>query len=451
MRTKVILTTNLLVAKGRSSKFDHPADIDDIKKELDHRFLDSLTKLRIPKNTDVIAHALVVGTAKLTQVQKASIENFVRAFNEKIETHVFYPSTLLNLITDLRAQKLCDIYNYSKIRNTAFVLGTIYGADLLIQVDTDQYIPRDYLLKAMETYHQPGVHCWSGFYNEEGSKTTPACDPLDIWPKFSAMVVDASRLLAKDKLQPTIFAKGGNMLFKRDYFTNICYPTRVARGEDFALALRSWLIYHNGNPKADIEPLNPKFKTYLDPSDDATVIHYTKHKALLNFLPYLERNLMRFAVERATFYDQSRLSYQELANLSTYMSRMILEPNASYSAYIKKIYSALRSRIKHGRSKAFTAQIATNPVYCSLRGSIVRVQKLPYYPPRAISNSERRVLNLIKGLRGRHLFDEYLDEQKRYIKLIAGTLKNRRTLYQQLCRSSRKVSSLRRDRSTEQW
>jgi len=435
VKTKIVLTTNIFVGKGKSSKFDHPADADDIKKELDYRFLDSLSKMDIPEHTEVIVHALVVGAARLTEGQKQEVRGFVDAFNSRIETHIFFPPALLRLVKRLNAQKICGLYNYSKIRNLAFILASIYDADLLIQVDTDQYIPRKFLLHAMENYQDKDIYCWSGLYREEGLKITPVCDPLELWPKFSSMIVDASKLIAEGKIQPALFAKGGNMLFKKGFFKSICYPVMVTRGEDFALALRSWLIYHNGNRAADIEPYDERFKIYLDPCDDAAVIHYTQHKALLNFLSYLERNLMRFAVERVTFYGQEKFSYEELGKLSVYLSRMILAKNSSYKEYVRRVYSNLKRKVQSKKTAEFSAEVAGHPVYCSLRGTVVKVQKLPYYSGEMISNSLERILDYVERIEKKDLFRKYLGEQKEFIDIVSRVQLRRDSIYQELQKS----------------
>jgi len=410
-KRKIIITTNLyLTPKKSSSAFDHPLAVRNFSYELEKGYLKSVQKLKVPQDIDLILNFLIAGVRKLNPDFKKKIIDYFKPYYQYRKIRLFFPEQISGLKKQLKDKEIIGIENYCAIRNTAFILAFLQKADLLIQIDSDESLPPEYVTEAIKIAKKHKLSAFGGFYLEEGRPLSPLFDPLDFWPKFSSMSVDYSRVMASEKPIPTIYGKGGNMVFLKSYYSRICYPKFVPRGEDTALGLRSWLVYYNGNSLAKIKAGDKTFRFHLSSSPKLMITHHTEHRSIQSFLPYLEKNLIRFAIERNTFQHQKKFTKDKLYSQATYISRMLLIEN--YEAFVNHIYDECQN------SCSLSAPLSKNPVYLAMKGLSKKPSHYPRYKTEEIEASRKRVLRFCRGLRQKNLWQEYKKYQLKYLNLI---------------------------------
>ena len=411
----IVITTNIYrkIPKTKND-FDHPTKNNLLYKQLHPKLTPSLLKQELPKNSTLTLHVLVSCTTPISPSSIKALKDYLKPLTSRIDLKIFtFENTLA--IQQLN-HALFDLNSYPGIRNTALVLAYQDKADWVIIIDSDEELPDNYLANVLSTLEKnPKIKALSRFYLEEGRRLSPLQDPLESWPKYSAMNVDATQLIAENKVAESFFGKGGNMILAYPFYSKMCFPTDIPRGEDLAFILRTWLIYYNGNPRAGIKPKDTTFKFFLNPKRNMAVIHHTKHLAIRNFLDYLERNLARFAIETNTILHQKGLSTKDLITRSTYMGKVIFLPN--FPVVVNTIYKELHQKTRKGTLKL------TNPVTVALRASHHPQEGCPAYTKKQIEASKARLLRLWKNIESKNYFLQYQKEQSAYIKALKSLKK----------------------------
>ncbi len=378
------------------NNFDHPVLLKDIKNIAIYRkMLKSFEDLKVPENIELKFLFFAIGT----DAQLITRDKYLYGYSDGLIKKAF--KTIIenynidyDIITNSDLKKIPKINNielfvnsqdYGAIRNLGFVYANIYNSDLLVQIDSDEIVPKDYLKTVIDVVENNDVHIFSGFYVENNSVFPSAKDTLKTWAKFSYMSKDIQRFEI-NKLTPAIYAKGGNMVFTREFFSKMCYPGYVVRGEDFSLALLSWIIYKNGNNLAGIQPNNPVFKAYFYSSMNMAIGHHPLKQANNNQLLYLFKNMLRFAFDRNVFLNQNLLTKNDLKSLGIYMYEMIRADN--YIEFIKKVFNEFKSKF----SKT--------------------------YGEKEILRAEKALITSVIAINKRNLFNEYKEFQKKYIDFI---------------------------------
>ncbi len=377
--------------------FDHPISISEINKNLIYKkMLSSFEKMLVPDNVEVKFLFFAIGTDSSNMTRRrflygyadGSIRKVMRELlnNYKINSGIITNVDIIKLSKISNNQEFLKSDNYGSIRNLGFIFANIYDFDLLIQIDDDEIVPENYLEIVINTIEENNVDAFSGFYLENNSVFPSANDVLETWPKFSYMSKDVERLTKDDLLKPAIYGKGGNMIFTKNFFSKICYPSYVFRGEDFSLLLASWVIYKNGNELAEIDKDNETFKTYFLPAERIAVDHHPTKQSNKNQLYYLFKNLLRFAFDRNLFLHQNKLTDKELEEYGYYMYKMVCVED--YYKYIDNIFEEFEQKFssEYGKEK--------------------------------IQSTKNSLIKFIKQIDKRDLFQEYKVFQKEYVEFI---------------------------------
>jgi len=267
VKTKhIVITTNLYRQATKSrSDFDHPSGNNNLYQNLDPRLATSIALQELPAGWQLSWHIIITQPSPVSKNSLNKIKEHIKTAGQKAEIKIFAFENIQG-IHEINP-KLFNLTTYPGTRNTAFALANLDRADILIQIDADEELPPNYLSTVIQTLEQnPRISALGGFYLEEGRRVSPLADPLESWPKYSAMNVDTTEITANDKVAPSYFAKGGNLIVTRKFYKKMCFPTAIPRGEDFAMILRAWLTYYNGNKKAGIKAKDPIFKFWVNPS-----------------------------------------------------------------------------------------------------------------------------------------------------------------------------------------
>jgi hypothetical protein len=135
---------------------------------------------------------------------------------------------------------LLVLRGYSNIRNCCLAAACLTGADAAVLFDDDEvYEDPDYLYKVAENIGSVsnGSEVWglAGYYvNADGNYYLP--ENVDWvysqWPALKAMN-EAFRMIASgERLKPTSWVFGGNMVVHRHLYTSLAFDPLVTRGED---------------------------------------------------------------------------------------------------------------------------------------------------------------------------------------------------------------------------
>lgn len=409
-RKHIVITTNIYRRSPQTEDdFDHPTSVNKLYKELHPALGKSISSQEIPSDIKVSWHIIITGSSPVFPSSIERLKNHIKLANDKINLKIFtYKNT--GKIYELYPS-LFDFNSYPGVRNASCAFAFRDGADLLIKIDADEELPETYLKEVLSTFAKyPKIKALGGFYLEEGRRLSPLQDPLEAWPKYSAMNVDVTRIVAGNRTVESFFAKGGNMALTRPFYTKICHPTVIPRGEDFAFILRAWLIYYNGNPKIGLKPKDPTFKFFVNPSLKMSIIHHTRHEAIRNFLNYTEKNLIRFAYETNTILHQDGLSQKDLIASSTYIGKVIFLPN--FPVVVDTIYKELHQKTRKGTKRL------TNPVTAALKASAHPQNGYPTYTKKQINASKKRVVRVWDKIQNKNFFTHYQKEQKKYIEAL---------------------------------
>ncbi len=396
---KVLFVINFYIntTPKQNNVFDHPSILKTINNTpIHHKLLASLEKMNVPDNIDVKFLFFAIGT----DAQKHTRRKYLFGYNDggikqELKSMISQYNINSGIITNTDLTKFSGLENkevflrsddYGSIRNLGFIFGNVYDADLLIQIDDDEIVPKTYLETAIDIVEKNEISAFSAFYIENNSFYPSAKDSLESWQKFKFMSKDIERLSKNNSIKPAIYGKGGNMVFTKEFFSNCCYPAYVLRGEDFSLVLASWCIYKNGNDKAKISPGNQIFKTYFCPFKEIAVQHFPVKQANKNQLFYLFKNLLRFAFDRNMIMNQDGLSREDIKEVGYYMYKMI-EPD-NYISYINDIFNEFKTKFSNNFSE------------------------------KEISGTKLALLEAIDKLNNRNLFEEYKLLQTMYIKFI---------------------------------
>ena len=361
--------------------FDHPTSLENFKENNTfEKFYASVNKLNIPAEYEIDLFIFAVAANKDCS-KDCEIKNKIYSIlkDAAYNTFVITNSDVFKLRNE--GNKFLSTDGYCDIRNLGFIFGYHNNSDYLIQFDDDEIIPENYLVKMIELYDvDPEIYSLNSLYEKDGTVTVDESSDFYSWKKLSFMNEDFKRLSNLKKPIQSIFGLGGNMTFKREYFSKICYPEKVIRGEDFALLLAARLIYSNGNKLCNIRPGNKEFISYFT-SDDEMIIahrppetgHDKKHK--------LKNDFIRFAMQRTFCKDYLPLS--ELYSLSRYVYRMMSIED--YFSFVKDVYK------EAGKNDSML------------------------YSDDFINSEVNEINNLLTELNKRDLFTEYKEYQNKYI------------------------------------
>ena len=384
---KISLVVNVYVntTPERENTYDHPTDFDKLDKESTFvKFYNSVNNLKVPADHEFDLYIFAIAANNDTS-KDADIKQKISSIVKDAGYDVFIITNSDVYQLKEEGNTFLSVDGYCEIRNLGFIFPYHNNSDYVIQFDDDEIVRENYLPKMIELYDSnPDIYSINALYEKDGEVIVDERGDMKSWNKFSIMNEDFSRLSNLTEPIESIFGLGGNMTFKREYFSQMCYPEKVTRGEDFALLLAARLVYANGNDQCAISAGNQCFKSYFTSENDMIIIHEPpastpkKHKLKLDFV--------RFIMQKALM--KNYLSMDELYKLSRYIYRMLSIDD--YYEFAVTVYSE---------------SAETNP---------------EAYPAEFINTELDDIKKLIKDLEKSDLFEEYKEYQKKYM----ASLKN---------------------------
>jgi hypothetical protein len=386
---KISFVVNLYIDTDENveNQFDHPTVLKTFNEENTFcNTVDSIKKAVVPEGYEVDLIVLANAVNNVTtfdQIIRDKVENVIR------DSKISYNCILVtnSAIFNLRSNGIDFISTdgYCELRNLGFVFAFHNNSDIIVQIDDDELVKETHLVKMVEIFSKyPEIKILSGLYqNANGIYQDETKDYIE-WGKDKAMNDDRRIITAADKPVEIMYGMGGNMMIKREYFSKICYPERVPRGEDFALLLASNLIYLNGNEIAEIESWNDYFKTYSVKEEDIIIIHKQPYSEKKNRLKYVKLNLIRFIKQK--YMLNGYISKERFWEVSRYMYLMTM--NDDFLGQVRRIYNEV---------------IAKYPEDCTKQEA-----EKDYF----------EVCQAYEKYSNRDLFAEYKEYQKKYLDCI---------------------------------
>jgi GT2 family glycosyltransferase len=194
---------------------------------------------------------------------------------------------------------------YAAVRNLQLLIPAMLGAEIIIAIDDDEVLPRNYLTQALKwiggDYEGEKITGIAGPYlNEEGSPYISEAKEISniLVDKSIFMNQTMRQLLAHpDELTKSPMALGGNMIFHRDLFTQVGFDPAITRGEDIDYLINARIVGQSFyfDPKMTITHLPPRnFEApqYAKMRQDVIRFIYEREKLNLyhlsadEFLPY---------------------------------------------------------------------------------------------------------------------------------------------------------------------
>ena len=337
---KISFVVNLYIDTDESTEnnFDHPTLLKTF--DIENTFantVESIKNVKVPEDCEVDLIILANAVNNIAVHDSSIKEKLERIIlNSEIEINSFLITN--SDVIELRNKGIGFIATdgYCELRNLGFYFAYHNSTDIIVQIDDDELVKTTHLEKMMEIFNKnPEIKMLSGLYqNPNGIYQDETKDYIE-WGKEKAMNDDRRIISAADRPVEIIYGMGGNMMIKKEYFSQICYPESVPRGEDFALLLASNLIYLNGNVSVGIESGNNDFKTYSAKDEEMIIIHKQPYSEKNNILKYVKLNLIRFIKQK--FMLDGYISKEKYWEISRYMYLMTM--NENFIEQIRRIYN----------------------------------------------------------------------------------------------------------------
>jgi len=384
---KISMVVNIYIDTNPEMEniFDHPTDFEKFDSENTFiHTLESINKLNVPSGYkfDLFVFALSVNN----DISKDSqIREKIACMVKNCEYDVFIVTNSDIRDINIEGHDFLSTKGYCEIRNLGFIFPYFNNSDFVVQIDDDEILRENYLTKMVEIYeNNPDIYVLNGLYEKDGKVLVDETDDYENLKQSNAMNEDIRRLCSTDKPVEAMFGLGGNMTFKREFFSQICYPENLPRGEDFALLLAASLIFFNGNDKCEIQPGNSVFRTFFTSEKEMTIIHKPPYSPSKNKLKYLELNFERFIMQRSML--KNYIQRDKFYNLTRYMYRMLAVDD--YLDLVNKMYDEATEKY---------------PEECNKE---------------KVKNSKIRIKDFYNEYSKRDLFDEYKNYQKKYLSFL---------------------------------
>ncbi|WP_113674734.1 hypothetical protein [Vallitalea guaymasensis] len=325
MNFAMVINVYIDTDKNMINVFDHPTGLESF--EDDNTLVNtikSVNELKVYDEDNLKIYIFAIGTNEDTTKDSIIRDKVAGVMNTCRFPNSIYTNTDINSYRINTQNEFFSVKGYPEIRTLGFIIPYLLDEDIIIQIDDDELLRKDYMVYIKEVLNDnEDKYIFTAPYEKNGTIKIKTEDKLKSWKKFSSMDNDIIRLTKDDNIKETLFGFGGNMIVRKDFAGKMFYPEDVPRGEDFSLLLASRLIYANGNEKADIHKEDKMFKAYFLTDEAVTIIHEPPVEAKADFLFYLEKNLKRFIMEWNMFTNQKAINREELKDLSDYMSEMI--------------------------------------------------------------------------------------------------------------------------------
>ena len=291
--------------------YDHPTPLDETGTLA--FLLDSLLQQDSPP--DFAALILISTTApKYAREATTRVRQIITPYTKKLNLHVADIETAQFLNQELQSHGLNlgieSMSGYAAVRNLQLLIPAMMGAEIIVAVDDDEVLPKNYLEQATKwlgrDYEGEKITGVAGPYlNEDGSPYISEAEILsNILVDKSVFMNETMRQLMThpNKLAKTPMALGGNMIFHRELFTRVGFDPAITRGEDIDYLINTRIAKHSFffGPKLTITHLPPRHfeaPQYAKMRQDVIRFIYEREKLRLHnlasdeFLPYPGRLL----------------------------------------------------------------------------------------------------------------------------------------------------------------
>ncbi|MDN5343053.1 MAG: hypothetical protein PWP28_1928 [Oceanotoga sp.] len=325
MKNAIVINIYLTTEKGEKHPFDHPTPLEEFEEK--NTFFDtlkSINELEVPENEEIKLYIFAIAANEITKKDNIIYEKVNKLMNEsRFEYEIYTNTDILNLREKYKSD-FFSVKGYPEIRNQGFIIPLINKEDIIIQIDDDELLRKNYFKKTVKILKEnPDKFIITAPYEKNGTVRIMGEDPVKSWKKFSSMDMDIIELSKDENIKESTFGFGGNMIVRKEFAEKMLYPLDVPRGEDFSLLLASRLIYENGNKYINISKKQNIFRSYYISDKDLTIIHKPPVEAKKDIMFYIEKNMKRFIMEWNMFINQEELKIEDLKKLSNYLYYMI--------------------------------------------------------------------------------------------------------------------------------
>ncbi len=235
--------------------YDHPTPLDKTG-----TLARALESVRILRYRDF--RVVVLGPATHPELESA-VEEKLWEISEPFKG--YYPLALLTHAHERRIKQVLEdkgraqytpfvsLRGYSNIRNFCLLAAHLAGAEAAVLFDDDQVYEDPYYLDKVaqnigEERGGSAVLAVAGYYvNPDGGyRVQPNRDPvLAEWPAAEFMNRAFEIIAGGERLKPTPWVFGGNMVVHRDLFTRVAFDPLVTRGEDIDYLINAKFLGHD--------------------------------------------------------------------------------------------------------------------------------------------------------------------------------------------------------------
>ncbi|MBT7782679.1 MAG: glycosyltransferase [Anaerolineae bacterium] len=252
-----------------SGIYDHPTPLDEDGTLA--FLLESLCEQDSPPSFSAL---ILVSTTKAEYASQATarVQQIIAPYIQKLNLHIADIKTAQFLDQELQTHEIdlqiASMRGYAAVRNLQLLIPAAMGAEVIIAIDDDEVLPKNYLQQATKRigkdFEGEKITGIAGPYlSEEGSPYISEAE------KVSNILVDKSvfmnetmrQLMAyPDELKKTPMALGGNMIFHRDLFTQVGFDPDITRGEDIDYLINACIEGQSFyfDPKLTITHLPPR-------------------------------------------------------------------------------------------------------------------------------------------------------------------------------------------------
>ncbi len=300
--------------------YDHPTPLQG--QSTLPRLLDSLvSQINAPDFQVLVLVAAV--TQKENEKARVRVIQLLAPFQDRLKLSLADGHTAEWIRGSSLMKKISSsisMQGYGNIRNLQLLIPASLGADVIVALDDDEVVPEDYLIRAFKWLGKKlGNRSVTGlggpYLDSRGSPYLPEPERgTNLFAAKSVLINQTMReLMAKPyRLIETSMIFGGNMIFHRKLFSQVCFDPAIPRGEDIDYLINAKIAGESFffDPELGITHLPPRqyeSPEYGKMKQDLIRFSYEREKILhagLNpsdFSPYpgclLDEEVIRLALE----------------------------------------------------------------------------------------------------------------------------------------------------------
>jgi hypothetical protein len=303
--------------------YDHPTPLQG--QSTLPRLLDSLgSQINAPDFQVLVLVAAV--TQQENEIARTRVIQLLTPFQDRLKLSLadertakwIRGSSLMKSLSKLPSS--ISMQGYGNIRNLQLLIPASMGAEVIIALDDDEVVPTDYLTRALKWIGKKlGNRAVTGlggpYLDSRGSPYLPEPERgTNLFAAKSVLINQTMRgLMAKPyRLIETPMIFGGNMVFYKKLFSQVCFDPAIPRGEDIDYLINAKIAGESFffDPELVITHLPPRHyesPEYGKMKQDLIRFSYEREKLLragLNpsdFSPYpgclLDEEVIRLALE----------------------------------------------------------------------------------------------------------------------------------------------------------